>query len=88
MDLAVFGDDDFSKFVGAFLENPEKALSILARRKGVVVAHPGAAFVAAATASPTSAAFAIGTNPVCSPVAGLKTDDVRPLRPETCLPLM
>ena len=38
-------------------------LSILARRKGVVAAHPGAAFVAAATASATSAAFAIGTNP-------------------------
>ena len=78
----MLGDDDVGEFIR------RKRFSILARRKGAVAAQLGAAFVAAATASATSAAFAIGTNPVCSPVAGLKTDDVRPLRPETCLPLM
>ena len=70
------------------LEQELKTQLVERRTTGCVLTSAGEALVAAATASATSAAFAIGTNPVCSPVAGLNTDDVRPLRPETCLPLM
>jgi hypothetical protein len=59
-----------------------------ARRKGVVAAQPGEAAFATTTASLTSSAPASGTMPLCSPVAGLNTGAVRPLRPATGLPLI
>ena len=40
------------------------------------------------TGSGVQDSYPAGTNFVCSPVAGLKTDEVRPFLPETCLPLM
>ena len=65
-----------------------KRLRMRARRSGVVAAQSGQAFFAAATASAISASLASGTEPVCSPVAGLKTGANLPLLPGTSLPPM
>ena len=59
-----------------------------ARRAGGVLAHPGSAAAAAATALPTSAALASGTAVMAAPVAGLNTSCWRPLVPAVSAPPM
>src|SRR5260370_40691563 len=57
-----------------------------ALRKAGQGAQAGAAWLAAVTAWLTSAAPAIATKPLFSPVAGLNTDEVRPPCPTMRLP--
>ena len=61
---------------------------VCARFAGGVVAHPGNAAFAAATAVSTSLALANGTVPTTKPVAGLNTSCDRPLVPAKVAPLM
>jgi hypothetical protein len=63
-------------------------LSASKRWRGVVFDHASYACAAAVTASSTSTASLDGTSASVSPVAGLRTASVRPLRAGTHLPPM
>jgi hypothetical protein len=86
--LAVLGCDHRREFSNPLLHDVEEAIEDASAPQGCC-ARPGRnAFVAAATASPTSAAVAKYSKPVCSPVAGLNTGAVLLPSPKRQVPAM
>ena len=76
--LAVLGGDDPGQLVLSRCSSSRNSNSTAARFDSEACRHSRAASFADATAASTSATLASPTEPVCSPVAGLNTGEVRP----------